>query len=68
MLQLSLRQAVASLDHPLHEYRVVVGGVKIAAAPQNQGLVYGVLDLVVALLGDAVFMALTGLMLVEWSP
>ena len=60
LLQLSLRQAVASLDHPRHEEGVIVGGVKIAAAPQDQGLVYGVLEAVVALLGDAVFVALAG--------
>ena len=61
LLQLSLCQAVAPLDHPLHEEGVVVGGVKIAAAPQDQGLADGVLEPVVALLGHAVFVALTGI-------
>ena len=58
LLQLSLRQAVASLDHPAHEEGVVVGGVKIAAAPWDQGLIDGVLEAVVALLDEAVFVAL----------
>ncbi len=46
------------MDHPGHEEGVVVGGVKISAAPQDQGLADGILQTVVALLGVAVFVAL----------
>ena len=49
------------MDHPRHEEGVVVGGVKITAAPQDQGLVDGVLEPMVALLGDTVFVALAGI-------
>ena len=58
LLQLSLYQAIASLHHLPDKVSVVVGGVKSAAAPQHQGLVGGVLQAVVGVLGDAVFMAL----------
>ena len=54
-------QAIALLDHLPHEEGVVVGGVEIAAAPQDQGLVDGVLEAVVALLGDAVFVVLAAI-------
>ena len=40
---------------------VVVGGVEITAAPQDEGLVHGVLQAVVGVLGDAVFMALAAI-------
>ena len=40
---------------------VVVGGVEIAAAPQDEGLVDRVLEAVVGMLGDAVFMALAAI-------
>ena len=61
LLQLPLCQAIASLHHLPDEAGVVVGGVEIAAAPQHQGLVDGVLQAVVGVLGDAVFMALAGI-------
>ena len=61
LLQLPLYQAIASLHHLPDEAGVVVGGVKIAAAPQDEGLVDGVLEAVVGVLGDAVFMALAGI-------
>ena len=51
-------QAIAPLDHLPDEEGVVIGGVEIAAAPQDEGLVDSVLEAVVALLGDAVFVAL----------
>ena len=56
-----LYQAIASLHHLPDEAGVVVGGVEIAAAPQDEGLVDGVLQAVVGVLGDAVFMALAGI-------
>ena len=40
LLQLPLDQPVASLDHLPDEAGVVVAGVEVAAAPQDQGLVY----------------------------
>ena len=58
LLQLPLDQPVASLDHLPDEAGVVVAGVKIAAAPQDEGLINGVLEAVVALLGDAVLVTL----------
>ena len=48
-------------DHLPDETGVVVGGVEIAAAPQDQGLVHGILQTVVGVLGDAVFMALAAI-------
>ena len=56
-----LYRAIASLHHLPDEAGVVVGGVEIAAAPQDEGLVDGVLEAVVGVLGDAVFMALAGI-------
>ena len=61
LFQLPLYQAIASLDHLPDEAGVVVGGVEIAAAPQDEGLVDGVLEPVVGLLGDAVFVALAAI-------
>ena len=61
LLQLPLYQAIASLHHLPDEAGVVVDSVKIAAAPQDEGLVDGVLQAVVGVLGDAVFMALAGI-------
>ena len=58
LLQLSLYQAIASLHHLPDKVSVVVDSVKITAAAQHQGLVDGVLQAVVGVLGDAVFMAL----------
>ena len=52
---------MAPLDHLPHEEGVVVGGVEIAAAPEHQGLVDGVLETVVALLGYTVFMTLAAI-------
>ena len=57
LLQPTLDQAVASLDHLMDEPGVIVAGVEIPAAPQDEGLVDGVLEAVVALLGDAVLVA-----------
>ena len=39
----------------------MVDGVEVAAAPEQQGLVNGVLEPVVGLLGNAVFMALAAI-------
>ena len=61
LLQLSLYQAVAYVHHLPDEVGVVVGGVEITAAPQDEGLVDGVLEAVVGVLGDAVFMALAAI-------
>ena len=58
LLQLPLYQVVAPGDHLPDEVGVVVGGVEVAAAPEHQRLVDGILEAVVFLLGDAVFMAL----------
>ena len=57
LLQLPLDQPVASLDHLPDEAVVVVAAVEVPAAPQDEGLVDGVLEAVVALLGNAVLMA-----------
>ena len=43
------------------ETGVVIGGVEITAAPQDEGLVHSVFQAVVCVLGDAVFMALAGI-------
>ena len=61
LLQLPLCQAIASLHHLPDEAGVVVDSVEIAAAPQDEGLVDGVLEAVVGVLSDAVFMALAGI-------
>ena len=58
LLQLPLDQPVPPGDHLSDEVGVVVDSVEVAAAPEHQGLVNGVLQPVVSLLGDAVFMAL----------
>ena len=58
--QIELDQPVASLDHLPDEAGVLAGGVELPAAPQDEGgLVDGVLEAVVALLGDAVLVAIT---------
>ena len=59
LLQLPLYQAIAFLHHLPDEVGVVGGGVEIAAAAQDQGLVDGVLQTIVGVLGDAVFVAFT---------
>ena len=56
--QLPLDQPVASLDHPTNEEGIIVAGVEIAAASQDEGLVYGILQVAVSLLGDSVLVAL----------
>ena len=58
LLQLPLYQAIASLHHLPDKVTVVVDSVKITAAAQHQGLIDGVLEPVVGVLGDTVFMAL----------
>ena len=54
-------QTIASPHHLPDEAGVVVVGIEIAAATQDEGLVDGVLEPVVSLLGDAVFMALAAI-------
>ena len=61
LLQLSLDQTIASLDYLPDEVGVVVDGVEIPAAPQDEGLVDGVLETIVTLLGDAVLVALAAI-------
>ncbi len=51
----------AFVHHLLYETGVVVGGVEITAAAQDEGLVHGVFEAVVSLLGDAVFVAFTAI-------
>ena len=58
LLQLFLYQAVAPLHYLLNEGAVLVDRAEIPAAPQHQGLVDGVLEPVMGLLGDAVFVGL----------
>ena len=64
LLQLFLHQAVAPVHHLPDEAGVLVERVEIAAAPQHQGLVDGVLEPVVGLLGHAVFVGLPEL--ISW--
>jgi len=45
----------------LHEAGVLIGGVEITTAAQDEGLVQGILQSVVGVLGDAVFMAFAGI-------
>ena len=45
------------LHYLLHEAGAVISGVEIATATQDEGLVNGVLQTVMGVLGDAVFMA-----------
>ena len=59
LLQLFLHQAVAPVHYLLDEAGVLVEGAEITAAPQHQGLVDGVLEPVVGLLGHAVFVGLS---------
>ena len=58
LLQLSQHQPVAPLDHLPDDSGVVVKGIEVATAPQHECLVKGVLQPVVGLLGDAVFVSL----------
>ena len=55
LLQLFLYQPVAPVHRLTDEAGVFSGGVEVPAAPQHEGLVQGVLQPVVGLLGDAVF-------------
>ena len=59
LLQLPLHQAVAPVHHFPDEGAVLLQGTEIAAAPQHQGLVDGVLEPVMGLLGDTVFVGLS---------
>ena len=61
LLQLPLHQAVAPVHHFPDEGAVLLQGTEIAAAPQHQGLVDGVLEPVMGLLGDTVFVGLPGI-------
>ena len=62
LLQLSLDQAVAFPDHLPDESGVIIAGVEVPAAPEHQGLVDSVLEPVMSLLGNAVFMALAAVL------
>ena len=68
LLQLFLYQPVAPVDHLDDEAGVIVDRVEFAAAPQYQGLVDGVLEPEVCLLGDAVFVGFPELISVDSSP
>ena len=61
LFQLFLYQPVASVHRLADEAGVVVDGVEIAAATQHDSLVQGVLQPVVGLLGDAVFVGFPGI-------
>ena len=61
LLQLFLYQPVAPVHHLADETGVGVDGIEIAAAPQHESLVQGVLQPVVGLLGDAVFVGFPGI-------
>ena len=61
LLQLPPYQPVAPVNHLSDEAQVVIGGIKVPAAPQHEGLIQGVLQPVVGLLGDAVFMGFPGI-------
>ena len=61
LLQLFLHQAVAPVHYLLDEGGVLLEGAEITAAPQHQGLVDGVLEPVMGLLHDTVFVGLAGI-------
>ena len=61
LLQLFLYQPVAPVHHLAHEAVVVVDRVEITAATQHEGLVQGVLEPEVGLLGHAVFVGFPGI-------
>ena len=61
LLQLSLYQPVAPVHHLADEAGVLLKGVEAADAPQHEGLVQALLQTVVGLLGDAVFVALAAI-------
>ena len=52
--RLSHSSTVTRVNYPCR----IVGGVEITAASQDEGLIHGVLQAVVGVLGDAVFVAL----------
>ena len=54
-------QTIAPVHHCADEVGIGFGSVEIAAAPRDEGLVDGVLEPVVSLLGDPVFMALAAI-------
>ncbi len=58
-LQLPHHQPVAPVHHLADEAGVLLKGVEVTAAPQHEGLVDGVLEPVVGLLGNAVLMGLS---------
>ena len=61
LLQLFLYQPVAPVHRLSDEAGVFSGGIEVPAAPQHEGLVQGVLQPVVGLLGDAVFVGFPGI-------
>ena len=61
LLRLFLHQTVAPVHHLADETGVVADHVEVATAPQHQGLINGVLEPVVCLLDDAVFVGLPGI-------
>ena len=61
LLQLPPYQPVAPVNHLPDEAGVFSGGVEVPAAPQHEGLVQGVLQPVVGLLGNAVFVGFPGI-------
>ena len=54
-----MHQPVAPIHHLADEAGVLLKGVEVTAAPQHEGLVDGVLEPVVGLLGNAVLMGLS---------
>ena len=61
LLQLFLYQPVAPVHHLADEAGVVINFIEITAAPQHESLVDGILQPVVGLLGDAVFVGFSGI-------
>ena len=61
LLQLPPYQPVAPVNHLSDEAGVFSGGIEVPAAPQHEGLVQGVLQPVVGLLGHAVFVGFPGI-------
>ena len=61
LLQLPPYQPVATVNHLSDEAPVVIGGIEVPASPQHEGLVQGVLQPVVGLLGDAIFVGFPGI-------
>ena len=61
LLQLFLDQPVAPVHHLAEEAGVIVDRVEVAAATQHEGLIKGVIQPEVSLLGDAVFLGFPGI-------